>query len=50
MERCNNTGIAFTKDESEIMIREVKDSPGIAASILGTIEDASNEIDMIVKT
>ena len=31
MEDALITGIAFTKDESEIMIRGVKDSPGIAA-------------------
>ena len=43
------TGIAFTKDESEIMIRGVKDSPGIAASILGPIGDADIEVDMIVQ-
>jgi len=43
------TGIAFAKDESEIMIRGVKDSPGIAASILGPIGDADIEVDMIVQ-
>ncbi len=43
------SGIAFTKDESEIMIRGVKDSPGIAASILGPIGDADIEVDMIVQ-
>lgn len=43
------TGIAFTKDESEIMIRGVKDSPGIAASILGPIGEADIEVDMIVQ-
>ena len=43
------SGIAFTKDESEIMIKGVKDSPGIAASILGPIGDADIEVDMIVQ-
>ena len=43
------SGIAFAKDESEIMIRGVKDSPGIAASILGPIGDADIEVDMIVQ-
>jgi len=43
------SGIAFTKDESEIMIRGVKDSPGIAAAILGPIGDADIEVDMIVQ-
>ena len=43
------TGIAFAKDESEIMIRGVKDSPGIAASILGPIGEADIEVDMIVQ-
>ena len=43
------SGIAFTKDESEIMIKGVKDSPGIAASILGPIGEADIEVDMIVQ-
>ncbi len=43
------SGIAFTKDESEIMIRGVEDSPGIAAAILGPIGDADIEVDMIVQ-
>ena len=43
------SGIAFTKDESEIMIRGVKDTPGIAAAILGPIGDADIEVDMIVQ-
>jgi aspartate kinase len=43
------SGLAFTKDESEIMIRGVKDSPGIAASILGPIGEADIEVDMIVQ-
>ena len=43
------SGIAFAKDESEIMIRGVKDSPGIAASILGPIGEADIEVDMIVQ-
>ena len=49
MEDALITGIAFTKDESEIMIRGVKDSPGIAASILGPIGEADIEVDMIVQ-
>ena len=43
------SGIAYAKDESEIMIRGVKDSPGIAASILGPIGEADIEVDMIVQ-
>ena len=43
------TGIAFTKDESEIMIRGVKDSPGIAASIFKPLSENSINVDMVVQ-
>ena len=43
------SGIAFTKDEAEIMIRGVKDEPGVAAKILGPIGEANIEVDMIVQ-
>ena len=43
------SGIAFTKDEAEIMIKGVKDQPGVAAKILGPIGTAKIEIDMIVQ-
>jgi aspartate kinase len=43
------SGIAFTKDEAEIMVKGVKDQPGVAAKILGPIGDAKIEVDMIVQ-
>ncbi len=43
------SGIAFTKDEAEIMMKGVKDRPGVAAKILGPIGDANIEVDMIVQ-
>ena len=49
MEGALISGIAFTKDEAEIMIKGVKDQPGVAAKILGPIGAAKIEIDMIVQ-
>ena len=49
MEGALISGIAFTKDEAEVMIKGVKDQPGVAAKILGPIGAASIEIDMIVQ-
>ena len=49
MEGALISGIAFTKDEAEIMIKGVKDQPGVAAKILGPIGDANIEVDMIVQ-
>ena len=43
------SGIAFTKDEAEIMMKGVKDQPGVAAKILGPIGKANIEVDMIVQ-
>ena len=49
MEGALISGIAFTKDESEIIIKGVKDQPGVASKILGPIGDANIEVDMIVQ-
>ena len=49
MEGALISGIAFTKDEAEVMIKGVKDQPGVAAKILGPIGDAKIEVDMIVQ-
>ena len=49
MEGALISGIAFTKDEAEVMIKGVKDQPGVAAKILGPIGEANIEIDMIVQ-
>lgn len=42
-------GIAYTKDESKISIRNVSDKPGIVASIFGPLADANINVDMIVQ-
>jgi aspartate kinase len=43
------TGIAFSKDEAQISIRQVQDKPGIAAAIFGPLAEASINVDMIVQ-
>jgi aspartate kinase len=43
------TGIAFSKDEAQISIRQVADKPGIAAAIFGPLADANVNVDMIVQ-
>jgi aspartate kinase len=43
------TGIAFSKDEAQISIRNVEDKPGVAAAIFGPLADSSVNVDMIVQ-
>ena len=43
------TGIAFSKDEAQISIRNVEDKPGIAAAIFGPLADTNVNVDMIVQ-
>jgi aspartate kinase len=43
------TGIAFSKDEAQISIRNVEDKPGVAANIFGPLADAAVNVDMIVQ-
>jgi aspartate kinase len=43
------TGIAFSKDEAQISIRQVEDKPGVAAAIFGPLADANINVDMIVQ-
>jgi aspartate kinase len=43
------TGIAFSKDEAQISIRDVPDKPGVAAAIFGPLADAGINVDMIVQ-
>ena len=43
------TGIAFSKDEAQISIRNVEDKPGVAAAIFGPLAEASINVDMIVQ-
>jgi aspartate kinase len=43
------TGIAFSKDEAQISIRQVQDKPGIAAAIFGPLAEENVNVDMIVQ-
>jgi len=43
------TGIAFSKDEAQISIRQVQDKPGVAAAIFGRLAQANINVDMIVQ-
>ena len=43
------TGIAFSKDEAQISIRNVQDKPGVAAAIFGPLAAANINVDMIVQ-
>jgi aspartate kinase len=49
MEQQTVTGIAFSRDEAQISIREVSDKPGVAAAIFGPLADANINVDMIVQ-
>ncbi|MGN8159509.1 aspartate kinase [Salinisphaera sp. RV14] len=43
------SGIAFTKDESQLTVLGVPDRPGIAYSLLGPIGENNIEVDMILQ-
>jgi aspartate kinase len=43
------TGIAFSKDEAQISVRQVPDKPGVAAAIFGPLADGNINVDMIVQ-
>src|ERR1700753_2717023 len=49
MENHVVTGIAFSKDEAQISVRQIEDKPGVAASILGPLGDRNLNVDMIVQ-
>lgn len=49
MEQQVVTGIAFSKDEAQISIRNVADKPGIAAAIFGPLAEGNINVDMIVQ-
>jgi aspartate kinase len=49
MEQQVVTGIAFSRDEAQISVREVQDKPGVAAAIFIPLADASINVDMIVQ-
>ena len=43
------TGIAFSRDEAQITLRNVADKPGVAAAIFVPLADASINVDMIIQ-
>ena len=49
MEQQTVTGIAFSRDEAQISIRQVQDKPGVAAAIFGPLAEANINVDMIVQ-
>ncbi len=49
MEQQVVTGIAFSRDEAQITLRDVADKPGVAAAIFGPLADANINVDMIIQ-
>ncbi len=49
LEQALISGIAFNRDEAQITVRGVPDTPGIAFQILGAVAEANIEVDMIVQ-
>jgi len=49
MEQQVVTGIAFSRDEAQITLRDVKDKPGVAAAIFGPLAEANINVDMIIQ-
>lgn len=49
MEKAHVTGIAFNRDEAQLTLTGVPDTPGVAAKILGGVAAANIEVDMIVQ-
>ncbi len=43
------SGIAYSRDEAKITLRNVPDQPGVAAAVFGPLADASVNVDMIVQ-
>ena len=43
------TGIAFSRDEAQITLRDVADKPGVAAAIFGPLAEANINVDMIIQ-
>ena len=43
------TGIAFSRDEAQITLRDVSDKPGVAAAIFGPLAEANINVDMIIQ-
>lgn len=50
VEKQNVTGIAASKDEAQISLRNVPDQPGVAANVFVPLAEANINVDMIVQT
>ena len=49
VEQAIVSGIAYSRDEAKITLRQVPDRPGVAAAIFGPLSAASVNVDMIVQ-
>jgi aspartate kinase len=49
MEQEVVTGIAFSRDEAQITLRDVADKPGVAAAIFMPLAEANINVDMIIQ-
>ncbi len=49
MEQQVITGIAYSKDDTEITLRQVADKPGVAAGVFMPLAEANINVDMIVQ-
>jgi len=49
MEQALISGIAFNRDEAQLTINGVSDTPGVAFGILGPVSAANIEVDMILQ-
>jgi aspartate kinase len=49
MEKQIVSGVTLVRNEAKITLRDVKDKPGVAASVFGALADESIVVDMIVQ-
>jgi aspartate kinase len=49
VEQALVSGIAYSRDEAKITLRQVPDRPGVAAAIFGPLTQAAINVDMIVQ-
>jgi aspartate kinase len=49
VEKENVSGIAYSRDDSKLTLRQVPDRPGIAATIFGALSEQNVNVDMIVQ-
>ena len=49
VEKAIVSGIAYSRDEAKVTLRQVPDRPGVAAAIFGPLAQANINVDMIVQ-